>query len=48
VRQEIFDQTASNPQQQTILLNRLKELSDDQALQLTRNQALLQQWMQQE
>jgi polyadenylate-binding protein len=48
VRQEIFDQASGNPQHLTTLLNRLKELSDDQALQLTKNQGLLVQWMQQE
>jgi polyadenylate-binding protein len=47
VRQEILDQTAGNPQQQSQLLGRLKELSDDQALRLTRDQALLIQWMRQ-
>jgi polyadenylate-binding protein len=45
VRQEIMDNTAGNQQLQNQLLTRLKELSEDQALRLTRDQALLIQWM---
>jgi hypothetical protein len=47
VRQEILDQTARNQQLQAQLLGRLKELSDDQAFRLTKDQNLMNQWMRQ-
>jgi hypothetical protein len=47
VRQEIMDQTGQDLPLQGQLLNRLKELSEDQLQRLTKDQQLLTQWMRQ-
>jgi hypothetical protein len=48
LRREIVESTKGNQAQQTVLIERIAELSEEQVLQLTNDRALLLEWIERE